>query len=431
MGLFLFIPIKNLQPLLRCRLQARVRLEIPLIALLLVGATSPWMTAEEEPNSQCYQCHDDETLKDESGRSLFVNKGAFENSIHSKSGFTCVSCHIDLEKVKDFPHATKLKKVDCGSCHVDAQKMFKQSIHAEAKQAPQIKEVTCQSCHGKHDILEKSDVNSKINPLNVAQTCGNCHFTKVKGEKSQAFVKGYLESVHALAVTRSGLANSATCQNCHGSHEVRAPADPRSPVARRQVPYTCGSCHSGILRDYLEGVHGRAFTQNISDVPVCTDCHGEHEIHSPRDKRSAVYSTHVALTCAKCHDNEQLIEKYGLPKGRLRTFRGTFHGLASAYGESKVANCSSCHGFHNIRPSSDSKSPIYPANLPQTCGRCHGGASVKLAAVRIHVLDPKATNYTAYVIQKFYVVLIVIILGSFLIYILGDLKKRMQFTRTE
>jgi hypothetical protein len=69
--------------------------------------------------------------------------------------------------------------------------------------------------------------------------------------------------------------------------------------------------------------------------------------------------------------------------------------------------------------------------LPQTCGKCHGGASVRLASVNIHVLDAKATNYASYVVQNFYFLLIIIVLGSFLIYILADLKMRIQSRRTE
>ena len=387
--------------------------------------------AEDDPNEQCYQCHEDETLKDSSGRSVFVNKEAFDKSIHARSGLNCVSCHVDLEKVKDFPHVENLSKVSCVTCHSDAQEKFQGSVHAGVKQEPRIAEVNCKSCHGHHYILEKSDVHSQTNPLNLAQTCGNCHFTKSNGKKGNGFVQGYLESVHGMAVSKAGLANSATCESCHGAHDISATSDPKSLVSRHNVPHTCGNCHSGMLRDYLEGVHGEAFTNGIAEVPVCTDCHGEHRILSPSDKRSAVYATHVAATCAKCHEDEQLTARYKLPKGRLRTFEGTFHGLASAYGESKVANCASCHGFHNIRPSSDPKSPINPANLPQTCGKCHGGASARLALVNIHVLDAKATNYASYVVQNFYFFLIIITLGSFLIYIFADLKMRIQSRRSE
>lgn len=384
------------------------------------------LAAENDLNEQCLQCHEDPSLQDAGGRSLSVNKETFDKSIHGRSGISCVGCHTDLEKVKEFPHAENLAKVSCTACHEEAQNKFANSVHAHAKQEPQIAEVNCVSCHGYHDILEKSDLNSKSNPLNLAQTCGNCHFSKVNGKKGEGFIKSYLESVHGMAISRTGLANSATCVNCHSAHEVKQTQEPTSPVSRRQVPKTCGQCHSGIMKDYLEGVHGKDYIKGIVDVPVCTDCHGEHQIRSPIDKRSRVYSTHVAQTCAKCHDNQQLTQKYNLPPSRLRTFQGTFHGIASAYGETKVANCASCHGFHNIRNPSDPLSPVNPANLPQTCGNCHGGASKNLAKVKIHVLDAKATNYAAYVIQGFYVYLIVIVIGSFVVYILADLKARLQ-----
>ncbi len=384
----------------------------------------------DDPNTLCYQCHEDENLKDSLGRSLFLNQGEFDKSIHARSGVSCVSCHADLEKVKDFPHPEKLAKVNCGSCHGDADKSFQKSHHATAKQGPQIPGVNCSSCHGYHDVLEKTELRSKTNPLNLARTCGDCHFSRVNGRKGEGFVEGYMEGVHGMAVTKTGLINSATCVSCHGAHDIVRISDASSPVSRPHVPHTCGNCHSGMLRDYREGVHGQAFSQGIADVPVCTDCHGEHRILSPSDKRSAVYSTHVAMTCARCHENEQLTEKYKLPKGRLRTFQGTFHGLASAYGVAKVANCASCHGFHNIRPSSDPRSPINPANLPQTCGKCHGGASTRLAAVNIHVLDSKTTSYASYVVQNFYVLVITVILGSFLVYILADFKMRMQIRKS-
>jgi len=37
----------------------------------------------------------------------------------------------------------------------------------------------------------------------------------------------------------------------------------------------------------------------------------------------------------------------------------------------KVAHCSSCHTSHNVRPATDPRSSVYPANLPSTCAHCH------------------------------------------------------------
>ncbi len=399
-------------------------LTILIFSLALIA--TPHLLAEEDPNGQCLMCHEDKSLNDSAGRSLFVDKAKFDQSIHGKSGIGCVSCHNDLESVKDFPHAEKLAKVDCATCHESAQKQFEASVHFHSHVGNKAREVTCVSCHGVHDILEKSDVGSRVHPLSLPQTCGSCHFSEVNGKKGQGFVLDYLESVHGRALRKTGLSISATCATCHGAHDIKRTSDSTSLVSRGQVPNTCGKCHTGIVKDYLAGVHGKDFSTGMRDVPVCTDCHGEHNILSPQNKKSKVYATQVALTCAKCHDSDELAQKYALPPARMRTFQGTFHGIASMAGEAKVANCVSCHGFHNIRPSSDPRSSIHPANLPQTCGQCHRGAGEKLAQAKIHVLDIKTTNYAVYVVQRFYYYLILMILGSFVLYILADLNARRR-----
>jgi hypothetical protein len=399
---------------------------VVLFSGLTLFAQPQSLLAAADPNESCMACHEDQNLKDSNGRILFVNNRDFKQSIHGRLGITCVNCHRDLENITDFPHAERLSKVNCTPCHQEAQKEFQVGVHTPARSEKQGEDVSCVSCHGYHDILEKTDLNSKAHPLNQPRTCGSCHFTRASGKRAGESVSDFLQSAHAMALSKAGLSSSATCVTCHGAHGIKRTQDPEALVSRRHVPTTCGHCHAGILRDYHEGVHGQAFAKGIRDVPVCTDCHGEHNIRSAQDRQSKVYATQVALTCAKCHDEEELIRKYNLPKARLRTFQGSFHGIASTYGDARVANCASCHGFHNIRRSSDPDSPVHPRNLPQTCGHCHSGAGEKLAQVKIHVLDPKATNYAGYVVGKFYFYLIALLVGGFILYILADLKARLR-----
>jgi hypothetical protein len=407
------------------RRQAMIAVTVLLqsCALVLLQGVGRSLFGSQDPNEQCLTCHGEDGLKDEVGRSLFAPKEQLEQSVHGKAGIGCVDCHHDLESVTDFPHAQKLAKVNCGTCHEEAQKKFEISVHAGATNEGKV--MSCVSCHGHHDIAAVKDVHSKTHPLNQPQTCGACHFSHDQGRKGSDFVKAFLLSVHGLALSRTGLSNSATCATCHASHDIKRTQDSSSPMFRRNVPNTCGQCHAGILKDYLEGVHGRDFMKGSRDVPVCTDCHGEHQILPPEDKHSKVFSTQIALTCARCHDNDELIQKYRLPAKRLRTFQGSFHGVASAYGETRVANCASCHGFHNIRPSSDPNSTIHPTHLPQTCGQCHPGAGEKLSQAKIHILDPKSANYAGYIIQKAYLYLIAIMMGTFIFYIAADLKARL------
>ncbi len=396
------------------------------LGLIFAGLLMAQPVAAGVADEDCLNCHEDKDLKDNSDRSLFVDKVQFGNSIHGRSGISCVNCHADLEKVKDFPHPEKLAKVNCSGCHTEAQQKFERSIHGKAVTDKGLERVHCQSCHGYHDVLEGHNVNSRTHPLQQPATCGSCHFDGSFQAKHRVNAKDFLNTVHGIALVKYGLSNSATCVTCHGSHEVTDTSDPESLVSKKNVPATCGHCHEGILKDYLEGVHGQDFQKGIRDVPVCTDCHGEHQILSPQDKQSKVYATHVALTCARCHDNQDLARIYNLPAQRLRSFQGSFHGIASHFGETRVASCISCHGFHNIRPSSDPKSPINSANLPKTCGQCHGGAIQQLTQVKVHVLDPKAANYAGFIIQNFYFYTISIVMGSFVLYIAADLKARLS-----
>ncbi len=103
--------------------------------LLLLSSAVGSLFAADDVNEQCLMCHEDQSLKNQAGRSLFVKKELVENSVHGRSGVSCVSCHADLESVKDFPHAEKLAKVNCASCHDEGTKAVRQQCS--------------RSCHGR------------------------------------------------------------------------------------------------------------------------------------------------------------------------------------------------------------------------------------------------------------------------------------------
>jgi predicted CXXCH cytochrome family protein len=44
-------------------------------------------------------------------------------------------------------------------------------------------------------------------------------------------------------------------------------------------------------------------------------------------------------------------------------------------GDTKVATCASCHPAHQIRPPDDTRSSVYPANVANTCGKCHADSA--------------------------------------------------------
>jgi hypothetical protein len=98
----------------------------------------------------------------------------------------------------------------------------------------------------------------------------------------------------------------------------------------------------------------------------------------------------------------------------------SFHGLAQQFGGLTVANCASCHGFHDVLPSSDPLSSVNQKNLPQTCGKCHAGIGTRLAKgeMKIHNLPgaelgkPWLLNF----ITLFYIVIIVLMIGGMFVF---------------
>jgi predicted CXXCH cytochrome family protein len=402
---------------------AFLRLALPA-ALAFLWSAPPALAGPSDDD--CLTCHGDSGLKTDQGRSLFVDGANFAASIHGTAGITCADCHADLKKLTDFPHAAKLKPVQCASCHEKAAGDVLDSVHGRPPGGATPITVLCQDCHGTHDIRPANDARSHTSAMNIPDTCLSCHLARIKTKRESGFVGGYKDSAHFRALSKAGLSLSATCLSCHGGHSVRPVDDPRSKVSRRNIIRTCGTCHAGIERDYLEGVHGKDFVKGIQDVPVCTDCHSEHDIRSPLDLGSVVYATKVAAVCTRCHDDETLARQYGLLTSRLKTFSASYHGTASKFGEVRVANCSSCHGHHDIRPSSDPLSSINPAHMASTCGACHPGAGENFSKGRIHVISEKTENRWAYTVKIVYIVIIGGLISIFLAFIIADLYRRMR-----
>ena len=67
---------------------------------------------------------------------------------------------------------------------------------------------------------------------------------------------------------------------------------------------------TNIFDSYLNDFHGRTVnlfrrknTGIASDKAVCFDCHGIHNIRSPKDPLSTVYPENLQHTCQQCHDD--------------------------------------------------------------------------------------------------------------------------------
>jgi hypothetical protein len=210
------------------------------------------------------------------------------------------------------------------------------------------------------------------------------------GQENVSTVSSYLGSVHGHGLLEKGLTVAPVCTDCHGevtngAHTIVVVSDSMSRMHRAHVVETCGRCHAGIMAQYDRGIHGELYLAGNPDTPTCVSCHAEHGVQAIASPESGVNPRHIAQTCTACHDTEEFNLKYGIATARGRTFSESFHGVALEAGQVTVANCESCHGAHEILPSSDPRSMIYPANLQATCGKCHPGIGAGVAEGPIHV----------------------------------------------
>jgi formate dehydrogenase gamma subunit len=431
------------------------------------------------PDEVCLECHTGGTLETKTIRgevvSLDLNPAVLSGSAHAK--VACIECHAGFDP-DETPHRARMTPVDCGGCHRDVDSIH--VFHAPSTKARATAETgvsSCKGCHGAHDVPVKGAAASAAGTRAVNAACARCHREEVThfersahgraaamgqkeaptcischrkpitvargGETAQhkieqdelclhchlddptvrarvgpqaGFIKAYETSIHNTELRR-GNAKAASCVDCHGAHDMAKGYEATAQTEKRHIPATCGRCHDKVAKSYETSVHGAALAKGNVDSPVCTDCHGEHTIKKADAPDSPVSAEHVsAEVCSPCHSSVRLATKYGIRSDRFRTFNDSFHGLAIRGGQASAANCASCHGSHDILPSTDSLSMIHPANLAKTCGECHAGATAAFATGKVHLEMTASQEPLLYWIAFLYTILIVSVVGGMFVH---------------
>lgn len=463
-----------------------------LLALLTLLVLTPGRALAQR-DEDCLACHGDPslTMERKGGTiSLQVDPRGLEASAHE--GLACADCHAGFDAGK-VPHRDTISPVACLTCHSDAGE--RHAFHSRTtvvgeRGAPP--EASCKTCHGTHGVSRVRTENPPERAKRLVDLCGRCHplviahyldsthgraagagvkgapncmtchaapISPLRGETGTAplkmaqemlclschrddpdvrarvgpdagFIAAYERSVHGSALL-AGNANAANCVDCHGSHEMKRGMDPSSRVSKSQIPETCARCHGAIAEAYGKSVHALAVRRGNLQAPVCTDCHGEHNILMHDDPRSPVsFANLSAKVCTPCHSSVALSEKFGLATDRSQSFEMSYHGLAIRGGSVQAANCASCHGAHDIRPSADPDSLVNKANLPKTCGKCHEGANQKFAVGAVHVVMTARGEPILYGIAVVYTGMIVIVVGGMFLHNLLDyLRKTLRRLR--
>ena len=326
----------------------------------------------------------------------------------------CRNCHGE--------HAPRAAARDaCVECHTPAAADFAEGAHGMALRRAVASVPSCVSCHGSHGVTSVRSIDAPTSPSEQPATCGACH------RKAGA---DFIAGVHGRALPGATRSAVPTCTTCHGRHLAATTATPRSPVSATAVPDTCGACHVTARLQFSRSVHGSAVARGVSHAPTCVTCHGPHAI----DPVTAAYAPTASLrvageTCARCHASVRIAELHDLPVKVVEDFRGSYHGVVGARGDRRVANCASCHGAHEIRPSSNPFSRTHPANLARTCGECHPGAAGLFARGGVHHTTKTFGHRLVDIIGGMYSGMIALVIGLMAVHNGLDFRRRWRDRR--
>lgn len=211
-----------------------------------------------------------------------------------------------------------------------------------------------------------------------------------------------LESVH-YEYLKAGVDSAPICTDCHGAHNIVNPHEKRAMVSR-----SCATCHADVNDRYAKSVHGRALVEDGNqDVPGCADCHTSHQVQQPGTTRFRLASPE---TCIRCHGNEPLMANYGISTTVAQTYLKDFHGVTASLSRNLsddkqqiVVTCNDCHGIHDIALPRLKGAEAMKATVQQACSSCHQDAAPTFPAAWLSHYPPSASNAPlVWAVESFY-----------------------------
>jgi hypothetical protein len=167
--------------------------------------------------------------------SWYIDVERYNQGVHG--GMDCSLCHMEIDQ-DEHPNpenlgenATDLFDYEaCASCHPQEYEYYQLGVHADVlsgatDSASEYPAPTCGHCHDPH----YRQVLSRLQVIDAqVHICGQCHPSELET---------YLENYHGKTAVNLDFADSASCADCHGSHEVLALGEPQEAVE------ACQKCH--------------------------------------------------------------------------------------------------------------------------------------------------------------------------------------------
>ncbi len=340
--------------------------------------------SEPVETSSCLSCHGE------------ISKKGFHATVNK---FSCTQCHSGVHP-KEAPGAkiakTKVETptafpfADCTSCHSASK--YKEHFSSTSHGA-----LNCTVCHqGIRDLNRHMSKQEKPGLI----SCAVCH---------RDIDKKYVKSAHAVTA-------KLTCLKCHTDiHPTKALSVKNDKTT---VILACTKCHE--QGKYAAKGHGAKVLAGNQDAASCNDCHGIHDvpIFPATSKGDADKREFYSKACVFCHREGGVAGKYGVFPMAVKAYGETYHGKVRQLGSyEKVAGCQDCHTGHNILPADNPASVLTPQALIKTCGKCHSSFHRRFVSYVPHPDPDNPKKFlTLYLTKKFMIGLLITVFTFFWIH---------------
>ena len=170
---------------------------------------------------------------------------------------------------------------------------------------------SCLDCHEKLSAF--SEKEKELNEIRVKHLARDvacsleCHATTID-KIAKSNYEQWTRSKHALF--------NVTCNSCHGGDPdsnikenahtgVNRSSDYNSTVFYRNVPETCGKCHTQELKEFRESLHYQRL-KALKRAPTCDTCHLPHEF-------KVLNVSEFQELCSQCHNADMRVAPSDAP----------------------------------------------------------------------------------------------------------------------
>lgn len=354
---------------------------------------------------RCWDCH---------GAHYVVPHDSPESNVTKFNiPFMCGRCHKEgtpVSRTYDIPQDSILSHY---SFSIHGEGLFRKGLTVVA---------VCTDCHTAHHVLPHTDIRSSIHRDNIARTCQQCHQRIEQVHKK--FIQGELwekepnkvpvcvdcHEPHEVRKIFYGEVSDAECLTCHARPDITMVRDGKTvslavdtlemhdskhrnitcaqchtgtsphldrPCATVITTVDCSICHGEVVETYATSIHGQLADRGDPQAPICTDCHGDHNIRDHRDPGSPTFPRNVPELCDECHVAGGVAAMRRADRGEecvADKYEMSIHGKGLLQsGLVVTAMCTDCHTAHHVLPKSDPASSVHHDNIPSTCAVCHNG----------------------------------------------------------